>query len=79
MLLMITAGLLMAGTPEPAPAVVAVAEKPENKKVCRRQVETGSLVKARKVCKTLAQWREASDNSREELERSASMGSRSGQ
>ncbi len=34
---------------------------PEEKKVCRAPVETGSLIKKRKTCLTRAQWKAVDD------------------
>ena len=39
-----------------APADTTIAP-PEEKKVCRASVETGSLIKKRRTCLTKAQWR----------------------
>lgn len=77
MLLELVAGLLLSVAPE-APAQPA-AEKPEEKKICRKQIETGSLVKGKKICYTARQWQKLADASRDEMERTASSGSQSGQ
>ena len=49
-------------------AALAEEAKPEGsadqeKKVCKRFEETGSLVKKKKVCMTQRQWREYTNNS----------------
>ncbi|PZN92505.1 MAG: hypothetical protein DCF31_16020 [Alphaproteobacteria bacterium] len=46
-----------AGAAEPAPVAAATPPvDPMQQVVCRRDVETGSLVKAKKTCHTRAQW-----------------------
>ncbi len=77
MLLELVSGLLLAAAPEAA--ATPTADKPEEKKICRKQIETGSLIKGKKMCFTAKQWQQLSDNARDEVERTASMGSRSGQ
>lgn len=77
MLLELVTGLILAAAPEASPS--PVAEKPEEKKICRKQIETGSLIKGKKLCYTAKQWQQLADNARDEVERNASMGSRSGQ
>ncbi len=77
MLLELVTGLLLAAAPEASPS--PVAEKPEEKKICRKQIETGSLIKGKKLCYTAKQWQQLADNARDEVERTASTGSRSGQ
>ena len=79
MFLEVVTSLLLASAPESAPNTTAPANRPEEKKICRRQVETGSLVKAKKICFTAKQWQELGDRSRTEVERTVSMGSASGQ
>ena len=76
MLLQVVTGILLASapeaaaTPQPAPA--------EEKKICRREIETGSLIKGKKICYTAKQWQKIADDNRDEIERNASMGSASG-
>lgn len=83
MLLTVVTGLLFAaapGTTAPTPAAAdAPAVKPEEKKICRKEVETGSLIKGRKVCYTAKQWQKLADASRDEVERTTGSGSQSGQ
>lgn len=79
MLLGLITGLLLAAAPGEATNATATTERPEEKKICRKQIETGSLIKGKKLCFTARQWQKISDNNREEVERTASMGSRSGQ
>ena len=46
-------------------AVPAPAEDPLNKIVCRRILETGSLVKGERVCLTRREWALASEKGRD--------------
>jgi hypothetical protein len=80
MLLQISVALLLAGAPSDSQTQTAQAPaKAEEKKICRKQIETGSLIKGKKICYTSKQWQKLSDDARDEVERTASMGSRSGQ
>lgn len=84
MLLAVVIGLLLAGAPEasaaPANATEAApVQKPEEKKICRKDIETGSLIKGRKICYTARQWQKIADTNRSELESRSSSGSQSGQ
>ncbi len=79
MLLAVATGLLLASAPEPAPTPQPAAEQPAEKKICRKQIETGSLIKGKKVCFTSKQWQKLADNARDDVERTAGMGSQSGQ
>ncbi len=57
MLALATAAVAAEPTPAaPAPPAAAAAADPMQQMVCRRDVETGSLVKAKKTCHTRAQW-----------------------
>jgi hypothetical protein len=79
MFLEVVTSLLLAGAPESATNAAPPAEKPAEKKICRTQIETGSLVKGKKICFTKKQWQDIADRNRVEVERTASMGSASGQ
>jgi len=79
MLLALTTGLLLAAAPGDSGNATSAATQPEEKKICRKEIETGSLVKGKKVCFTAKQWQKIADQNREEMERTASMGSASGQ
>jgi 2-keto-4-pentenoate hydratase len=79
MFLEVVTSLLLAGAPETASNATTPAERPAEKKICRTQVETGSLVKGKKMCFTKKQWQQLADAQRAEVERTASMGSQSGQ
>lgn len=79
MLHALVTGFLMMAAPE-SPATPAVAaSQPEEKKICRKQMETGSLIKGKKLCYTARQWQKMADNARDDVERTAGSGSRSGQ
>lgn len=39
-----------------------------DKVVCKRTVDTGSLVKGRRICKTKAEWRSEQDAARQEAQ-----------
>lgn len=76
----VMAGLLLIGAaPADAAPTNAMVERPEEKKICRKQIETGSLIKGKKVCFTAKQWQKIADANREDMERTSSMGSASGQ
>ena len=80
MLLAVVTGLLLAGAPDAAPATTTAAvEKPEEKKICRRDIETGSLIKGKKICYTAKQWQKLADATRDQLDSRTSSGSSSGQ
>ena len=78
MLLELMSGMLLAAAPAESAAPTTGAA-PEEKKICRKQVETGSLIKGKKICYTARQWQKMADDSRDEMERRASSGSASGQ
>ena len=79
MFLAVVTSLLLAGAPETATNTTATAERPEEKKICRTQIETGSLVKGKKICFTKKQWQQLADQSQRDVERTFSSGSASGQ
>lgn len=53
---MLLTTIAIAAEPAPAPAPAAPAADPMQQTVCRKQMETGSLVRAKKTCHTRAQW-----------------------
>lgn len=61
-----------------APAMGATnpASQGDNKLVCKKSVETGSLVKARKVCRTKAEWRKVTETARKTTRDIQDLGSR---
>jgi len=77
MLLEVVTSILLAGSPQAG--ATPQADPPEEKKICHKEIETGSLIKGRKICRTVKEWQKISDANREEVERTASMGSKSGQ
>ena len=81
MLLGLVTGLLLAAAPDAATTSEtspAPAEQPAEKKICRREIETGSLIKGKKICYTAKQWQKLSDATRDEMESRSSSGSMSG-
>jgi hypothetical protein len=78
MLLEVFTSLLLASAAEDRASPLPTAERPADRKICRKQIETGSLIKGKKVCFTAAQWQKMADAARDNLERSATMGSASG-
>lgn len=56
MLILFVSALLMAGESGQPPATTASPVDPMDKMVCRRQAETGSLVRAKRECHTRRQW-----------------------
>ena len=78
MLLGLVTGILLAAAPDAAETPAASADQPAEKKICRREIETGSLIKGKKICYTAKQWQKLSDATRDEMESRASSGSQSG-
>lgn len=78
MLLELVTGLLLAAAPDAAATQTASADKAEDRQICRREVETGSLIKGKKICMTAKQWQKVADANRMELESRSSSGSQSG-
>ena len=76
MLLGIVTSLLLATAPEAT--ATPQPDQPAEKKICRREIETGSLIKGKKICYTAKQWQKIADDNRDEIERNSSMGSQSG-
>ncbi|MDO6413297.1 hypothetical protein Q4F19_02780 [Sphingomonas sp. BIUV-7] len=69
-----------AGAP-PAPARVATAEKSADatdKVICKKFLETGSLVKGYRVCKTKAEWQQGRDDVRKTMTMTGQMSCASG-
>lgn len=80
MLLALTTALLLAMAPADESKNTAMsADQPVAKRICRKQIETGSLVKGKRLCFTAKQWQKIADNNRDEIERVSSTGSTSGQ
>lgn len=83
MFLHVVTSLLLAAAPENATAAdtpaAAPAQKPVEKKICRKDIETGSLIKGKKICMTAKQWQKIADANRAELESRSSSGGQTGQ
>lgn len=60
-MLLATALLLLAPATAETPAA-APTPAPAEKVICKKSIETGSLVKGRKICLTAKQWRLASES-----------------
>ena len=54
--------LAEAATPATEPS------KPPEKMICRRRLETGSLVKATKICRSSVEWKRLNDAARRDAE-----------
>jgi hypothetical protein len=75
-------GFLMA-----VPAAATEVAKPQaearsdapSKVICRKEAETGSILKKRRVCYTKRQWDQASQASRDAMTQGQMSGSASGQ
>lgn len=50
------------------PAAAPPAPRPEDKIVCRKILETGSLIKGERVCHTRAEWAKLADLGRRDAE-----------
>jgi hypothetical protein len=82
MIVSVAASLLavpaVAQTSAPAqPQTAAVDDK--DKVVCRREVETGSIAKRKKICHTKREWEALAQRSREAFDQGQMSGSTSGQ
>lgn len=62
--MMLAALLLATGQTAATPP----AEPPKEKIICRTDIETGSLIKKRKTCRTRKQWEAAYNTARETTE-----------
>jgi len=51
-----------------APSKIVAPTPAQEKKICKRQPETGSLVKMRKVCHTAREWNVLRQNARRDTE-----------
>ena len=78
MLLAVVTSLLLAGAPDAATSDAPRTDKPVEKKICRKDIETGSLIKGKKICYTAKQWQKLADANRDEYESRSSSGSQSG-
>ena len=81
--IILIAGLLMAApvtAAEPAqPQPQPQAQQAEQSKVvCRKEAETGSLLKKRRVCRTKREWEAAAQASRDSMSQGQMSGGSSG-
>jgi hypothetical protein len=61
---LISAALLSSASP----AAVAASEAPvEEKKICKRQKQIGSMVRQKKICRTKTEWSEAEAQARQDM------------
>jgi hypothetical protein len=80
LILLAAGGMLMA-----APAVATEPTQPQaqqaeqSKVICRKETETGSILKKRRVCYTKRQWEQAGQTSRDAMTQGQMSGSSSGQ
>jgi hypothetical protein len=70
--------MLLAAAPDAAANEAQPVDKPAERKICRKDIETGSLIKGKKICYTAKQWQKLADANRDEIERTVSSGSASG-
>ena len=71
--------LLLAVAPQAPGKPKQVIERSGDRKICHKQIEAGALIKGRMVCMTAKEWQRVADAWRDEVERTASLGSRSSQ
>lgn len=81
--------ILVAGVLIAAPATAAEPAQPQSqpqaqqadqsKVVCRKEAETGSLLKKRRVCRTKRDWEIAAQAARDAMSQGAMSGGSSGQ
>lgn len=83
--IILVAGLLMAAPAtaaepaQPQPQAQAQAEAAEQSKVvCRKEAETGSLLKKRRVCRSKRDWEGAAQASRDAMSQGQMSGGSSG-
>lgn len=46
---------------------LAVTDTDADKKICKREKQIGSLVRAKKICRTKAEWDEAHEQARQDV------------
>lgn len=63
MLSILSAALLSSASPAMLAATDATAEK----KICKREKQIGSMVRAKKTCRTKAEWDESAAQARQEV------------
>jgi hypothetical protein len=52
-----------------SPAMLAAKEPAAEKQICKREKQIGSMVRAKKTCRTKAEWDDLAAQSREEVSR----------
>ena len=57
-----------------SPGQSADAPAAPEKKICKKTVDTGSLVRGRKICRTRAEWAKSARTAREEAEKMQDRG-----
>lgn len=80
--MILVAGLLIAApatAAEPAPAQSQAQQADQSKVVCRKEAETGSLLKKRRVCRTKRDWEIAAQAARDAMSQGQMSGGASGQ
>ena len=74
-LLFAAAGLALVAVPTGA---MAERDKPErldeNRRICKKSIDTGSLIRGKKVCRTALEWRLMAEAARRDLEQSSTSG-----
>lgn len=68
----------IAQTSAPAQPQTAVLDE-KDKVVCRREVETGSIAKRKKICHTKREWEALAQRTRDAMDQGQMSGSSSGQ
>jgi hypothetical protein len=65
MILSILSAILLSSA---SPTAMALADAPAaEKKICKREKQIGSMVRAKKICRTKAEWDEASAQARQDV------------
>ncbi len=59
---------ILLSTASPVAVASAIADTPDaEKKICKREKQIGSLVRAKKICRTKAEWDEAAEQARQDV------------
>lgn len=59
--------LLMQAAPAAVDGAAASADADADKKICKREKQIGSLVRAKKICRTKAEWDAAEAQARQDV------------
>ncbi len=65
---------LLAAMPQAATATKPTEADPALRTKCRTQIETGSLVKRTRTCRTMAEWRKVDEEQRARADRAIDQG-----